>query len=110
MPQKQRLSFLSAIVLPLFALAAFFVFSPAKATATSCPYGSVYEHNGCLTPGSCSTGSGECYLSGTRYGVYVFCQAGDNGVGGVQMPGEGSCNDGCVTCYDGYWGGNQPNP
>lgn len=99
MPQKQKLSFLSAIVLPLFALAAFFLFSPAKASATYCPNGEVFS--ACQNnPTGCGTGAGGCVMSGFT-GIFGFCKA--NYVTYVGPSGPGTCNDQCVTCTYGVY-------
>lgn len=92
---KQKLSLVTASVLPMLAVSAYLLFAPANARATSCPSGE--EYAGCSHgPGQeegCQSGSGTCYYSGTN-GIYVFCKTEN----GPPNTGPGTCNDGCVTC------------
>jgi len=86
---RQKFSLAAASILPVVALAAYFLFSPAQATAASCEF-----HAPCGS-GGCQSGAGYCWPNGSNNGIYVFC-AGDGNAGG-----PGVCNNGCVTCTDG---------
>lgn len=87
---KQKVSLLSGTVLPVLAMAAYFLLAPARATAHSNAF-----YSPCGDDGGCESGSGECYANGSTQEVYVFCYFD----GSTQLPpGTGSCCDGYVTC------------
>lgn len=97
MGSKQKLAFLSAIILPLIALIAIgflLTLSPPRLSASSCNG----EYIPCTIKGQssygCSGGSGICYESGTE-DFFHFCPPYQ---GGPPSGGGGYCNDGCVTC------------
>lgn len=87
---KQKFSLLAASVLPVFALSAYFLISPTKTIAQSCPGGTF--HASCFRgpgqPVGCQSGSGYCYAPGSE-GYFVFCP---------NHPGPGICESGGVVC------------
>jgi hypothetical protein len=87
---KQKLSILSASLLPALALSAYFLMGAAPASALSCPGGTFQA--GCFRgtgqPVGCQSGSGTCYAPGTN-GIYVFCP---------NHPGPGICESGGTVC------------
>lgn len=104
---RQRISVIAASLLPALALCAYFALAPAKASADSCPPGTIYSP--CSGhPGECGNGAGECFANGSKNGLYMFCyHCSQGGISNghctdplaVCIPGgPGSCNDGCVTC------------
>ena len=97
---KQRISVIAASLLPALALCAYFALAPAKASADSCPPGTIYSP--CSGhPGECGNGAGECFANGSKGKPYVFCSTCL-----VYPPicsqigGPGNCNNGCVTCTE----------
>ncbi|HWG57562.1 MAG TPA: hypothetical protein VN661_00795 [Candidatus Acidoferrales bacterium] len=85
---KQRLSLAAAAVLPALALSAYFLITPLRAIAQSCPPGEILA--GCGSLPYCNDGHGGCDVHVGQRGVFVFC------------PGEGyngTCvSSGCVQC------------
>lgn len=93
---KQRISFLAATLLPALALFSYFVISPAKTSADSCPPGTIYSP--CSGhPGECGNGAGECFANGSKGKPYLFCNTCNEGHCSA-IGGPGDCNSGCVTC------------
>ena len=91
MKLKQKLSLLSAMLLPILALAAYLLLVPALANATSCPGGMFKSSCG---PGGtgCNTGTGQC-VPNNGGGTFIYCP---NGHGG--FPGPGTCHNGVTCC------------
>lgn len=89
---KQKVSMLSAALLPALALSAYFLITPARANAQSCP-GGEFKAN-CGTGGSgCQSGGGFCFPNGA-HGTFVFCPPH------VGPGGPGICEDGTVCCTE----------
>jgi len=90
---KQKVSVLSATVLPVLALGVYILVTPVKASATDmCTGDEVYAPGG---PGG--TGCADGHSGGVSVGqhdLFVFCSDG-NGFGN----GPGVCaSEGCVAC------------
>jgi hypothetical protein len=87
---KQKVSILVASLLPVVALAAYFLLTPTKTSALSCPGGTFNAscYRGPGVPVGCQSGSGYCYAPGD-VGYFVFCP---------NHPGPGDCETGGVVC------------
>jgi hypothetical protein len=93
MELKQRISLIVASVLPVVALAVYFLLAPftTNATGNLC-------HAPCGIGGKgCGNGAGGCYNNGSN-GIFVFCK---NSQG--QPMGPGSCSNGYVDCTYGSY-------
>ena len=90
MVNKQKLSILTAFLLPALALSVYLLLIPVRTVEASCPGGEISAP--CNLGGGvigCQSGSGTCYRPGTN-GIYVFCNP---------HPGPGTCfSGGCVKC------------
>jgi len=95
MGNKQKFSLAAASILPILAVAAYFLFAPPVARAGSCPNGGIFDPCNGNSGSECNSGTGYCWGNGSTNGIYVFCN-GDGNVGG-----PGTCTNGCVTCKDG---------
>lgn len=84
---KQKLSLFSALSLPALALSAYFLLTPARAAAQSCPGGMYHAPCGFNGTG-CETGTGGCISNGAR-GYFIYCPP---------HPGAGSCSNGWTCC------------
>ncbi len=85
---KQKISMLAASVLPVLALGAYFLLTPVKTNALSCPGGTFYAGQSC-TNTNCNDGHGGCEVTLGSPGSFVFCP---------NHPGPGICEAGHIVC------------
>jgi hypothetical protein len=85
---KQRVSLFVAAVFPVLALSAYFLLSPLRASAQSCPGGQFYAGQSC-TNSNCNDGHGGCEVPLGDQGSFVFCP---------NHPGPGICQAGHIVC------------
>jgi hypothetical protein len=71
MEKKQKLSFLAASLLPVLALASYFLLTPRAANATKCTGSQCSYQNECLSNEQCV--SAVCTMQDGQEGHYVFC-------------------------------------